>query len=101
VYAYMGTSLIRNRPTLAPYSRFMGRDLWWSRGGGRFLMSEVPLYVHMNVMPLTKMVRQFIVRGVDSEQTADPICEDALYRNVQWFRGGLVFEARRLLYHSA
>jgi len=24
-----------------------------------------------------------------------------LYRNVQWFRGGLVFEARRLLYHSA
>jgi len=24
-----------------------------------------------------------------------------LYRNVQWFRGGLVFEAHRLLYHSA
>ena len=22
-------------------------------------------------------------------------------RNVQWFRGGLVFEAHRLLYHSA
>ena len=24
-----------------------------------------------------------------------------VHRNVQWFRGGLVFEARRLLYHSA
>jgi len=24
-----------------------------------------------------------------------------LFRNVQWFRGGLVFEAHRLLYHSA
>ena len=36
---YMGTSLIRKRPPLGPYSR--------SRvvlGGGRFLMSEVPLY---------------------------------------------------------
>ena len=27
---YRGTSLIRNRPTLAPYSRFMSRALWWS-----------------------------------------------------------------------
>ena len=25
----------------------------------------------------------------------------SLYINVQWFRGGLVFEAHRLLYHSA
>ena len=24
----------------------------------------------------------------------------SLHRNVQWFRGGLVFEAHRLLYHS-
>ena len=23
-----------------------------------------------------------------------------LYRNVQWFQGGLVFKAHRLLYHS-
>ena len=41
---YRGTSLIRNRPTLAPYSRLMSRALWWSQGGWRFLMSEVPLY---------------------------------------------------------
>ena len=27
---YRGTSLIRNRPILAPYSRCMSRDLWWS-----------------------------------------------------------------------
>ena len=27
---YRGTSLIRNRPTLAPYSRVMSRALWWS-----------------------------------------------------------------------
>jgi len=27
---YRGTSLIRNRPTLAPGSRFMSRALWWS-----------------------------------------------------------------------
>jgi len=39
-----GTSLIRNRPALAPYSRFMFRALWWSLGWWRFLMSEVPLY---------------------------------------------------------
>ena len=38
------TSLIRNRPPLGPYSRDMPGPLWWSWGGGRFLMSEVPLY---------------------------------------------------------
>ena len=27
--------------------------------------------------------------------------EQPLYKNVQWFRGGLIFEAHRLLYHSA
>ena len=26
--------------------------------------------------------------------------EQLLYRNVQWFRGGLVFKADRLLHHS-
>jgi len=30
VSVYRGTSLIRNRPTLAPHSRFMSRALWWS-----------------------------------------------------------------------
>jgi len=36
---YRGTSLIRNRAPLGPYSRTMPRAI----GGGRFLMSEVPL----------------------------------------------------------
>ena len=40
-YPYRGTSLIRNTPLLGPYSRT--RVLWWSKGGGLFLMSEVPL----------------------------------------------------------
>ena len=31
---YKGTSLIRNNPCLAPYSRLMPRALWWSQGGG-------------------------------------------------------------------
>ena len=40
---YRGTSLIRNSAPLGPYSRNMPRALWWSYGGGLFLMSEVPL----------------------------------------------------------
>ena len=31
---YRGTSLIRNRPRLGPYSRTMPKALWWSKGGG-------------------------------------------------------------------
>ena len=30
-------------PPLGPYRWAMPRALWWSWGGGRFLMSEVPL----------------------------------------------------------
>jgi len=41
--AYRGTSLTRNSAPLGPYSRTMPRALWWSEGGGLFLMSEVPL----------------------------------------------------------
>ena len=40
----MGTSLIRNTPLLGTFSRTAPRVLWWSYEGGRFLMSEVPLY---------------------------------------------------------
>ena len=40
---YSGTSLMRNTPLLGPYSRTTPRVLWWSLGGGVFLMSEVPL----------------------------------------------------------
>ena len=42
--SYRGTSLIRKRLPLGPYSRPIPRALWWSMGGGLFLMSEVPLY---------------------------------------------------------
>jgi len=41
---YRGTSLIRNRPPLGPYSRTMSKGLWWPYGGVIFLESEVPLY---------------------------------------------------------
>ena len=41
--SYRATSLIRNRAPLGPYSRIMPRALWWSDGGGLFLMSEVPM----------------------------------------------------------
>ena len=54
-----GTSLIRNSAFLGPYSRTMHRALWWVLGGGRFLMSEVPLYhpgnhSHSQFLPATK-----------------------------------------------
>ena len=41
--AYRGTSPIKNAPPLGPYSRPIPRVLGGSWGGGRFLMSEVPL----------------------------------------------------------
>ena len=40
---YRGTSLIRKRTPLGPYSRTMPMALWGSWGGGLFLMSEVLL----------------------------------------------------------
>ena len=40
---YRGTSLIGNTPLLGPYSRTIPRVLG-ARGGGLFLMSEVPLF---------------------------------------------------------
>ena len=47
----------------------MPRALRWSQGRGRFLVSEVTLYL-------------------------------GLGRNLKRFRGGLVFKAHKLLYHS-
>ena len=41
---YRGTSLIRNRLLPGPYSRTMPRALWCSWGGGRFFISQIPLY---------------------------------------------------------
>ena len=40
---YRGTSLIRKRLTVGPYSRPMPMALWCSWVCGCFLMSEVPL----------------------------------------------------------
>ena len=40
---YRGTSLIRNCPPLGPYIRTMPMALCGTRGGGLFLISEVPL----------------------------------------------------------
>ena len=41
---YRGTSLTRNTPLLGPYSTTTPRVIWWSQGGGMFLMNDVPLY---------------------------------------------------------
>ena len=41
---YRGTSRIRSRPALGPYSKPMPRALAWSYVEWRFLMNEVPLY---------------------------------------------------------
>jgi len=55
---YRGTSLVRNRHLLGPYSRPMARALWWSQGGGSFLwaryplMGEVPLYRIRSLLPV-------------------------------------------------
>ena len=40
---YRGTSVIRKRTPVGPYSRTMPRVLGGSQGGLRFLMGEVPL----------------------------------------------------------
>ena len=48
---YRGTSIIRKRPPLGPYCRPMPRVLGGSEGGGRFLMSEVPLYMTVDSEP--------------------------------------------------
>ena len=45
-YEYRGTSLIRNRALLGPYSRTMSRALRWHWGDGLFRVSEVPLCAH-------------------------------------------------------
>ena len=43
-WGHRGTSLIRNTPLLGPYSGTISRVIWRFKRGGRFLMSEVPLY---------------------------------------------------------
>ena len=43
--ALQGYLAHKNSVPLGPYSRTMPRALWWSYGGGLFLMSEDPLGV--------------------------------------------------------
>ena len=45
VGACRATSLTKKRTRLGPYRRPMPRVLGVSKGGGRFLMGEVPLYI--------------------------------------------------------
>ena len=40
---YRGSSSIRNAPLQRPYGRTVPRVLWWSWGGGLFLMNELTL----------------------------------------------------------
>ena len=70
---YRGTSLIRDRPALAPYSRFMPRALWWSQGGWQSFMREVPLYSNVWGVRLHQQLR-----------TSQ--CEMLLYRSTSLIR---------------
>ena len=47
-----GTTLMRNIPPVGPYSSTMPRALWWSKGGGVFRMSEVPLQPPCGLPPM-------------------------------------------------
>jgi len=51
---YRGTAPIRNQPPLGPYRRPMPRVLEGSQGGGRLLMSKVPLYREVRVLHMSK-----------------------------------------------
>ena len=58
---YRGTSRIRNRVLIGPYSRTMPKALRWyygGPGGGLFLMSEVPLYTSRLTAVLPRLVNQ-------------------------------------------
>ena len=62
-------------------------------------MSEVPLYL----VAVRARGEGHVERDSHPVTLAPLLLLGAmpLYRNVQWFRGGLVFEAHRLVYHSA
>jgi len=53
---------------------------------------------------VTKFAPLKVLKLMDLSGGAHPSRSDVrtqlLYRHVQWFRGGLVFKDRRLLYHS-
>ena len=64
-------------------------------------MSEVPLYTTLRFNMLPDVCRES-ARHSDREMCdgSRRIQEQLFYRNVQRFRGGLVFQAHGLLYHS-
>jgi hypothetical protein len=47
IISIRGYLAYKKTPPLGPSSRLIPRDLWWSLGGGLFLVSEVPLYLHV------------------------------------------------------
>jgi len=55
--AYRGTSLVRNRHPVGPYSRTMPRLLWWPRGGGAVSYERgTPVGVDRAAWDLTRFV---------------------------------------------
>jgi len=71
VVSYRVTSLIRKRTPLGPYRRPVPRALWWSWGGWRFLMSEVPLYT-LHILEASSHLSWFLAtykmcRGSDGD----------------------------------
>ena len=61
---YRGTAPIRNQPPLGPYRRPMPRVLEGSQGGGRLLMSKVPLYHAVRVLHVSKNGKARVVEVV-------------------------------------
>ena len=62
---------MRNTPLLGSHSRTAPGVLWWSRGGGLFLMSEVPLFTWSNLSPLV-MVGDLIPASTSSRYAVSP-----------------------------
>ena len=71
---YRGTSLIRNRLPLGPYSRTVPRALWGPQRGVRFLMNEVPLYQKMGRVARLPGASSLHSRPVPTPAEFDLIC---------------------------
>ena len=69
VCQHRGTSLIRKHLPLGPCSSPMPRTLWWSLGGGCFLVSEVPLQ-SVSSLPATP-IRQLSHRATEWKWCSD------------------------------
>ena len=60
---YRSTSLIRKCHLLGPYRGPMPRVIGGLQGGGRFLMGEVPLYVHILLIHVYRHDAQRLSNG--------------------------------------